>query len=161
MGVVFKVRHRRMNRLVAVKMLPPRAMNSDEAIRRFCHEVKAAARLSHPNIVTAYDAGTHEGSDFMVMEYVEGKDLGSVLRERGPLPVAEAIQIILQAVADPEYAHEQGVVHRDIKPGKFAPRQKGNGENPRHGPRAAAIARAGGRDTDRAPHAYRPSDGYL
>ena len=125
MGVVFKARHRRMNRLVAVKMLPAGKTSSPDAIERFYHEVRAAARLSHPNIVAAYDAGVHEGVHYMAMEYVEGKDLATILRERGPLPVAEAVELILQAARGLQYAHEVGVIHRDIKLGNLLRDKKG------------------------------------
>lgn len=116
MGQVFQAQHRRMKRLVAVKLLPA-AMTKDEAtIKRFQREVEAAAKLLHPNIVTAFDAGETKGQHFLVMEYVEGQDLSAVSRERGPLPVAEACNYILQAARGLAYAHGKGVVHRDIKP---------------------------------------------
>ena len=77
MGVVLKAQHRRMDRLVAIKVLSPAAMKQAGAVERFHREVEAAAKLSHPNIVTAYDAGEHQGMHYLVMEYVEGKDLAS------------------------------------------------------------------------------------
>jgi eukaryotic-like serine/threonine-protein kinase len=116
MGVVLKAEHRRMQRLVAVKVLPAATMKSPQAIERFYREVRAAARLNHPNIVQAYDAGEHDGIHFLVMEYVDGKDLAAVVRERGPLPVAQAVDYIVQAARGLHYAHQHGVVHRDIKP---------------------------------------------
>ncbi|MEK6236666.1 MAG: protein kinase, partial [Planctomycetales bacterium] len=75
MGMVFKARHRRMKRLAAIKMLPKEASESEHLIKRFYREVEAAAVLSHPNIVTAYDAGEAHGTHYLVMEYVPGKDL--------------------------------------------------------------------------------------
>ena len=119
MGVVLKAQHRRMKRIVAVKMLPAATMKSPDAVQRFYREVEAAAKLSHPNIVTAYDAREHGGRHCLVMEYVEGKDLAAVVKEHGPLPVPQAIECILQAARGLQYAHEQGVVHRDIKPGNL------------------------------------------
>jgi len=116
MGVVLKARHRRMNRVVAVKMLPAAALKDEEAVRRFYREVEVAARLMHPNIVTALDAREHHGTHYLVMEYVEGKDLGRIVQEHGPLPVEQAVDWILQAARGLEYAHSKGVVHRDIKP---------------------------------------------
>lgn len=116
MGQVFKAWHRRMERVVALKMLPPWATNSAEAVQRFQREVKAAARLSHPNVVTAYDADQAGDTHFLVMEYVEGEDLGSVVRRQGPLPVDRAVGYVIQAAQGLEYAHAQGIVHRDIKP---------------------------------------------
>ncbi|MCY2995949.1 MAG: serine/threonine-protein kinase, partial [Planctomycetota bacterium] len=116
MGEVFQARHRGMNRVVALKVLPPRAMSSPDAVRRFQREAKAAARLLHPNIVTAFDADEDHGLHFLVMEYVEGQDLARIVKDRGPLGVAEALDCIVQAAKGLEYAHTHGVVHRDIKP---------------------------------------------
>ncbi|MCY2991564.1 MAG: serine/threonine-protein kinase, partial [Planctomycetota bacterium] len=116
MGEVFKALHRRMDRVVALKMLPPKAMSSPNAARRFQREVEAAARLLHPNIVTAFDAKEHHGLHFLAMEYVEGQDLARIVKDRGPLRVTEALDCILQAAKGLEYAHKHGVIHRDIKP---------------------------------------------
>ncbi len=116
MGLVLKARHRRMDRLVAVKILPPDAMHSPAAVQRFYREVRAAARLSHPNIVTAYDAGEHHRMHYLAMEYVDGEDLAAVAKRLGPLPAQQAVNYVLQAAVGLEYAHRRGVVHRDIKP---------------------------------------------
>lgn len=116
MGQVYKAQHQKMERIVALKVLPSQATKSEDAVRRFQREVKAAAKLSHPNIVTAYDADEHKGVHFLVMEYVEGPDLAALVKERGPLSVAQAVDCILQAARGLEYAHRQGIVHRDIKP---------------------------------------------
>jgi hypothetical protein len=91
MGVVLKAEHRRMKRVVAVKMISGAALKSPDAVKRFYREVEAAAKLNHPNIVQAYDAGEHEGGHYLVMEYVEGKDLGAIVKEKGPLPIAQAV----------------------------------------------------------------------
>ena len=116
MGQVFKAQHRHMDRLVAIKLLPA-ALTKDEAtVKRFQREVKAAARLSHPNIVHANDAGVQRGVWYLVMECVEGRDLSAVVKELGPLPINNAVDCILQAARGLAYAHGQGVVHRDIKP---------------------------------------------
>lgn len=119
MGIVFKALHRSMDRVVALKTLPPSALDSAEKIRRFQREVKAAAMLSHPNIVITHDAHEANGVHFLVMEYVKGKDLGKVVRAQGPLPIATAVDYLLQAARGLEHAHAQGIIHRDIKPGNL------------------------------------------
>jgi serine/threonine protein kinase len=116
MGQVFKATHRTMERIVALKLLPTKAMSRPDAVERFQREVRAAARLMHPNIVTALDAREHEGIHVLVIEFVDGQDLGRVVKSRGPLPVETAVDCVLQAAKGLEYAHKQGIVHRDIKP---------------------------------------------
>ena len=96
MGQVFLAKHRRMKRIVALKVLPESAVESEIAVERFHREVEAAAKLSHPNIVTAYDADEASGFHFLVMEHVEGDDLSDVVRRRGPLSVAKAVDCIIQ-----------------------------------------------------------------
>ena len=116
MGQVYKAEHKVMKRVVALKTLPAAATKSEQAVRRFHREVEVAARLSHPNIVTAHDAGESHGVHYLVMEYVEGSDLGSLVRTHGRLPVGSTLNYILQAARGLEYAHGQKVIHRDIKP---------------------------------------------
>jgi len=116
MGAVYKAQHKRMKRVVALKMLPSSATKSADAVKRFQREVEAAAKLSHPNIVTAYDADEAKGVHFLVMEHVDGQDLYALVKDIGPLPVAQAVDCITQAAKGLEYAHSQGVIHRDIKP---------------------------------------------
>ena len=119
MGVVLKARHRRMKRLVAIKILSSAAMKQPGAVERFHREVEAAAKLSHPNIVAAHDADEHQGMHYLVMEFVEGQDLASLVKDRGSMGVREAVECTLQAARGLQYAHEQGIVHRDIKPGNL------------------------------------------
>ncbi|MCG8586715.1 MAG: serine/threonine protein kinase, partial [Pirellulales bacterium] len=116
MGQVYKARHRRLKRDVALKVLPPNADNSDEAIARFQQEMETMARLDHPNVVIAHDAGEADGVQFLVMQFVDGEDLSSVLSRRGSLPVAQAVDYIKQAAQGLAYAHSVGVIHRDLKP---------------------------------------------
>ena len=116
MGTVLLAKHRRMDREVAIKVLPVTALDSKAAVARFFQEVKVAAQLTHPNIVHAYDAGEHHGFQYLVMEFVPGHDLARVLSELGPIPPMLALDYITQAAAGLEYAHRKGVVHRDIKP---------------------------------------------
>ncbi|MGE3806090.1 MAG: serine/threonine-protein kinase, partial [Gemmataceae bacterium] len=116
MGVVFKAQHRRMKRTVALKVLSPKITSNPTAVQRFQREVEAAAKLSHPNIVAAYDADEDKGVHFLVMEFVDGSDLSSLVKKSGPLPVAQAADCISQAAQGLQHAHEEGIVHRDIKP---------------------------------------------
>lgn len=116
MGQVHKAWHRRMDRLVALKMLPEHALAAPDALARFQREARAAARLSHPHIVTAFDADDHGGTHFLVMELVDGLNLAELVHRQGPLGVDEALECMRQAGEGLAYAHAQGVVHRDIKP---------------------------------------------
>ena len=125
MGQVFKARHRRMDRLVAVKLLPPAMTKDKAAIARFDREVKAAAKLRHTNIVAADDADEANGIHFLVMECVDGSDLSALVKKNGPLPVDQAVDFILQAARGLEYAHSEGVIHRDIKPANLLLDKKG------------------------------------
>src|SRR5689334_7619365 len=107
MGQVFKAVHRRMDRVVAVKVLPRQALESSQAVQRFQREVRAAAKLIHPNVVHAYDEGEQEGTYYLVMEYVEGIDLHRLVQRDSPLPVSQALNYILQAAQGLAYAHAQ------------------------------------------------------
>jgi serine/threonine protein kinase/DNA-binding response OmpR family regulator len=116
MGTVYKARHRRMKRVVAIKVLSRKVSQSEEFVRRFQREVEAVARLSHSNIVMAHDADEAEVGHFLVMEFVNGRDLATEVQQRGPLPVPEAVACLVQAARALDYAHRQGIIHRDIKP---------------------------------------------
>jgi serine/threonine protein kinase len=115
-GGVYKAKHRTMGRVVALKILSPEALNSPEALARFRRKVRILAQLSHPNLVTAYDAGRRAGTHYLIMEYVDGKDLRSLVKENGPLPVGDAVRYAAQAAAGLGYAHAHGVIHRNLKP---------------------------------------------
>lgn len=116
MGVVFKALHRPMERIVALKVLPGFAVNSPDKVSRFQREIRAAAKLTHPNIVASYDAYEADGMYFLVMEYVEGVNLTEQVQEHGPLAVEQAVHIIRQIAGALSESHKQGIVHRDIKP---------------------------------------------
>src|SRR5262249_31434855 len=116
MGTVFKARHRRMKRIVALKVLARTASQSATFLPRFQREVEGVARLSHPNILLAFDADEADVGHFLVMEFVNGRDLDTLVRDHGPPSVREAVSSVLQAARAMEYAHGQGVIHRDIKP---------------------------------------------
>jgi hypothetical protein len=116
MGAVYKAEHRLMERTVALKIIDRDLTARPETGERFRREVKAAARLSHPSIVQAFDAEQAGDTHFLVMEFVDGTNLGNLLAGRGALPVAEACDYARQAALGLQYAHEHGMVHRDIKP---------------------------------------------
>lgn len=125
MGVVYQAEHRLMERTVALKVISRRLTSNATVVERFRTEVKAAARLQHPHIVTAYDAEQAGDLHFLVMEYVEGINLARLVEKRGPLPVAHACHYIRQAALGLQHAFEQGMVHRDIKPHNLMLARKG------------------------------------
>ncbi|MFO0921838.1 MAG: Hsp70 family protein [Pirellulales bacterium] len=119
MGQVFRAQHRTMQRDVALKILPKKLSNHAYFVERFYSEVRAIAKLMHPNIVTAFDAGCAQGVHFLVMELVEGIPLSKFVLQNGPLRLEEAVSFLKQAASALGYAHTRGVVHRDIKPGNM------------------------------------------
>ncbi len=117
MGLVYKARHKLMNRIVAIKMLHKHMISSKDTLKRFQLEAQAASCLSLPNILTVYDFGlTNEGQPYMVMDYLEGTSLADVLEEEHHLLPERAVNICIQACAGLAHAHQKGVLHRDIKP---------------------------------------------
>lgn len=117
MGVVYKAEQRIMETPVALKVINPKLLNDDEALKRFDREVRAAARLVHPNIVRALHAERAGELRLLVMEFVEGASLSEVLKKRkGPLPIADACGYVRQAALGFQHAYEKGMVHRDVKP---------------------------------------------
>ena len=116
MGTVYRAVHRRMKREVAVKVLRGGAGDRARLGRLFDQEIRAAARLIHPNVVTAYDAGEEGGVPYLVSQFVDGDNLANVVGQAGPLPAAVALDFTLQAAKGLAYLHQQGLVHRDVKP---------------------------------------------
>jgi serine/threonine protein kinase len=116
MGLIYKARQQGLNRLVALKVIATEQMGVAEALKRFQREVQAAALLSHPNIVTVYHTDLTGPAPFLAMEYVPGIDLFRLVRQVGPLPVADACAYVKQAALGLQHAFENGLVHRDIKP---------------------------------------------
>ena len=127
MGQVFKARHTLMKRDVAVKFtLPDKNEKSDSTAKeRFIREVETASKLSHPNIVSALDAGHRGDLCYLVMEYVRGHNLNRLVRTQGPMSFVQALEVTLQVAYGLEYAHRQGVTHRDIKPSNILLRDDG------------------------------------
>lgn len=118
-GHVFRAKHKLSGREVAIKVLAAAVAQNEKAVKRFHREVQATAQLAHPNIVRAVDAGELNGQHYMVMEFVAGEDLSNCIKSKGPLPPEDAVRCILQAARGLEYAHSQGIIHRDIKPGNM------------------------------------------
>jgi serine/threonine protein kinase len=115
-GQVFRSENRRTGQIVALKLLRASYTKSKKAVARFYREAETAARLKHPNLVSVCEAGEWQGLHFLVMELIDGRDVRSIVKEKGPLPVGVAIDIVIQAARGLEYAHSEGIVHRDIKP---------------------------------------------
>ena len=115
MGVVYKARHKRLDRLVAMKLIHPSLAADPAFAERFSREARTLARLSHPNIVTVYDFGEEDGLFYLIMEFVDGLNLRQVLRS-GRLAPREALAIVPKICDSLQYAHDHDVVHRDIKP---------------------------------------------
>ncbi|MGI9952342.1 Stk1 family PASTA domain-containing Ser/Thr kinase [Moorellaceae bacterium AZ2] len=116
MALVYRGQDRLLNRSVTIKILREQFASDRNFVARFQQEAQAVARLSHPNVVSIYDVGQEEGLHYLVMEYVEGNSLKEVIDQRAPLPAQEAVDIALQICEALEHAHENGVIHRDIKP---------------------------------------------
>jgi serine/threonine protein kinase len=116
MGAVYKAVHPKLKRTVAIKVLPARRMKNAASILRFEREMEAIGALNHPNIVTAHDAGEDAGMHYLVMEYVDGLDLSTLVRRVGPLAPADACEIVRQAALGLAEASARGIVHRDVKP---------------------------------------------
>ena len=116
MGTVFKARHRRMKRIVALKVLAASLSRDEVFVKRFQREVETIAALGHPGIVMAYDADEAEIGHFLVMEFVNGRDLAAYVDREGPISLSRAVNYTLQVARGLAYAHSQGIIHRDIKP---------------------------------------------
>ncbi|CAG0973109.1 eukaryotic-like serine/threonine-protein kinase [Planctomycetaceae bacterium] len=116
MGAVFKARQLRMERWVAIKILQPELAANISVKQRFLQEARASARLNHPNVIVGIDAGEVGGLSYFAMEYVEGKTLQQLVKERGPMDERQALEVIIQVAKALEHAEKHSLVHRDIKP---------------------------------------------
>jgi len=116
MGEVYKAKDTRLDRTVAIKVLPSHVASNPEVRQRFEREARAVSSLNHPHICTLYDIGSENGIDFMVMEHIEGDTLADRLK-KGALPLDQALRYGIEIADALDKAHRQGVVHRDLKPG--------------------------------------------
>jgi len=116
MATVYLAEDSSLGRKVALKVMAERYSEDGEFVERFRREAQAAARLNHPNIIAVYDRGEADGRPYIAMEYLQGRTLKQVIQAEGPLPPERAIAIAMQVLAGLRYAHEHGVVHRDVKP---------------------------------------------
>jgi len=165
-GAVYKAVHTRLGKNFAIKILPSEKLADPNIVARFQREMKAVGALEHPNIVRATDAGEVDGCHFLVMEFVDGVTLAELVRRRGPLPVREACEIIRQAAVALDFAHANGLVHRDVKPSNLmlsgVLSQPTSGSRPRPSSEATdeteTLSDSG--DLDHAPPS-RPSDSLL
>jgi Flp pilus assembly protein TadD/TolB-like protein/tRNA A-37 threonylcarbamoyl transferase component Bud32 len=115
MGEVYVARDPKLGRKVAIKMLPQRLISERDMLPRFTHEARSASALNHPNIVTIHEVDAFEGTPYIVMEYIEGEDLRTLVQS-GPVPVRKVLDIAAQIADGLAAAHERGIVHRDLKP---------------------------------------------
>src|SRR6201993_1721687 len=118
MGEVYKARDTRLDRTVAVKILPSHLSENPEAKERFDREARTISSLNHPNICTLHDVGHQDGIDYLVMEFLEGETLADRLR-KGPLPLQQTLKYGIEICEGLEKAHRSGVIHRDLKPGNI------------------------------------------
>src|SRR5438067_3640416 len=123
-GVVFRARQKSLNRTVALKVISLGQWASKAHLKRFRLEAEAAARLEHPGIVPIHEVGERDGSCYFSMKFVEGGQLDEVVR-RAPMPIRRAVELIAKVARTVHYAHEPGILHRDIKPGNILLDRKG------------------------------------
>jgi serine/threonine protein kinase len=121
MAAVLRARDTQLDRIVALKILPPETAEDEENVHRFHQEARAAAKLDHPNIAQVFFCGEDRGLYFIAFEFVEGDNLRTVMEQRGRLPVAESVRYVIQVAAGLDHAASRGVVHRDIKPSNITP----------------------------------------
>lgn len=125
MGTVFKARHQKLDRIVALKVLRPSLARDARYVDRLRREARIVASLNHPNIVTGYDVGEQGGYHFFVMEFVEGKSLRALLAEWGMFPESQVMEVAVQVASALDHAYQRGVIHRDVKPGNILIDERG------------------------------------
>jgi eukaryotic-like serine/threonine-protein kinase len=119
MGSVYRAQHVRMGKIIALKLMHPDVARKRNAVERFRREAQAVSKLDHPNIISVFDSGECEDGLYLVMEYVPGRDLATILRDEGPLDEPRALRITMQVLEAMREAHDAGIIHRDIKAGNI------------------------------------------
>ncbi|MFF6918140.1 protein kinase [Streptomyces sp. NPDC012466] len=132
MAVVYRARDLRLERTVALKLLAPELARNDTFRRRFTHESRAAAAIDHPHIVPVFEAGETDGVLYIAMRYVAGSDLRHVLDRDGPMPIVTALRVAAQLASALDAAHDNGLVHRDVKPGNILVSRGTDSDHPEH-----------------------------
>ena len=150
MGEVYKARDTRLDRVVAIKVLPGHLASNAELRERFEREAKAISSLNHPHICALYDVGRQDGLDFLVMDTWTARRSRTRL-ERGPLPVTDALSMARQMADALEAAHDKGIVHRDLKPANIAITEDGHVKLLDFGLAKANVAAAGSHDLSNSP----------
>ncbi len=160
MGVVYKARQPKLDRIVAIKTILPQQFESDSAVRRFQIEAEAAAKLDHPGVVPIYDVGEQDGEHYLCMAYVDGESLATRLA-RGPLPADDAARIVRDVAEAVHHAHERGIIHRDLKPANILIDNAGRPRVTDFGLAQAGFCRIAHRGRQRHRHArlYVPRTG--
>jgi serine/threonine-protein kinase len=126
MGEVYRARDSHLDRIIALKVLPPERVKDPDRRRRFIQEAKTASALNHPNIVTVYDLGEENGLPYLVMEYVDGEALGTIIASRRDLTLVQKLDIIIQVCNALHCAHQHHIIHRDVKPANVILLANGN-----------------------------------
>lgn len=126
-GQVYKARDRTMKRIVALKLIRPELLSEPEVLGRFYREIRVISQLTHPNIIHAFDAGPLGAGHCLIMEYIPGINLDQLVKQSGPLPVAQVGDYLVQAAGALQCIHEKGLVHRDIKPSNLLATQAAGG----------------------------------
>ena len=116
MGIVYKAIDPGIGRLVAIKMMTAGFVDDPDLLKRFYREAQSAGKLQHPNIVTIYDLGDQDGNPYMVMQFLEGESLDSIIASRRPVSLEQKLNTVIQVCNGLSYAHQHNVIHRDIKP---------------------------------------------
>ncbi|MEV6398666.1 serine/threonine-protein kinase [Streptomyces sp. NPDC051907] len=131
-AVVYRAKDLRLERTVALKLLPPELARNDTFRRRFTHESRVAAAIDHPHIVPIFEAGEADGVLYIAMTYVSGQDLRALLDRQGPLSVEAVVRITAQVASALDAAHDHGLVHRDVKPANILVAQGTDSDHPEH-----------------------------